>query len=345
MSIPRAGSIPAPELKLNSYDLGVDIELADAVQRLRFEHPEVRAVVIRSGKDNVFCAGANIGALARSAHGDKVNFCKFTNETPAGDRGRVGEFGPALPRGCERRGGRVAAYELAAACDWITLIDDRRSAVSLPEVAAARGVARHRRFSPASPTSARCGATAADLFCTAEEGARGQRAVDWRLVDEIAPPSSWDKRIAERAAALVATSDRPADGKGIALPPLERDMSDAAIAYPHVRVALDRPRRRAEITVLGPQTPPATAAGHSQRRVLAAGGGARARRRDPAFARKRAGVGHHPSSGSEGDPSAMAAMDTLLDEGADDWFRPRNPALLETRAEAHRHDLAQPSSR
>src|ERR1700722_1268011 len=247
---PAGGLYPGIELKLNSYDLGVDIELADAVQRLRFEHPEVRAVVIRSGKDNVFCAGANIGALAKATHQHKVNFCKFTNETRLAIEDASENSGQ---RYLAAVGGTAAGggYELAAACDWITLIDDRRSAVSLPEVpllAVLPGTGGLTRLTDKRKVRR----DRADLFCTTEEGVRGQRAVDWRLVDEIVPPSAWDERIAVRAAALAATSDRPMDGEGIALPPLERKITDNAITYPHLRVAFDRAKRRAEITVLSP---------------------------------------------------------------------------------------------
>src|SRR5437879_2899787 len=217
---PAGGLFPGTELKLNSSDLGVDIELADAVQRLRFEHPEVRCVVIRSGKENVFCAGANIGALAQASHAHKVNFCKFTNETRlaiedasehSGQRYLAAVSGPAAGGG----------YELALTCDRILLIDDRRSAVSLPEVALLAvlpGTGGLTRL-----TDTRKGRRArADLFCATEEGVRGPRAVKWRLVDDIAPPSAWQETVRERALVLAATSDRPTDARGIALPPLER---------------------------------------------------------------------------------------------------------------------------
>src|SRR3954467_15380179 len=215
LDVDPAGSLfPGTELKLNSYDLGVDIELADAVQRLRFEHPEVRAVVIRSGKDNVFCAGANISALARASHAHKVNFCKFTNETRlaiedasenSGQRYLAAVGGPAAGGG----------YELALACDHILLIDDRRSAVSLPEVALLAvlpGTGGLTRLTD----KRKLRRDRADLFCATEEGVRGPRAVEWRLVDEVAPPSAWDKRVRERALALTASSDRRENARGIA---------------------------------------------------------------------------------------------------------------------------------
>jgi benzoyl-CoA-dihydrodiol lyase len=313
---PAGGLYPGTELKLNSYDLGVDIELADAVQRLRFEHPEVRAVVIRSGRPGVFCAGANIGALARSTHGDKVNFCKFTNETRLAIEDASANSGQrylAAVNGAAAGGG----YELAAACDWITLVDDRRSSVSLPELpllAVLPGTGGLTRLTDKRQMRR----DRADLFCTTEEGVRGQRALDWRLVDEIAPPSAWDERIAARAAALAATSDRPAAAAGIALTPLEREIGGETITYPHLRLMLDRTRRLAEITISGPEAFPATAAARSA--AFWPLGTARAL--DDAILHLRA---NEPELGniifrSEGDFGAVAAMDTLLDEGADDWF-------------------------
>jgi benzoyl-CoA-dihydrodiol lyase len=315
---PAGGLYPGTELKLNSYDLGVDIELADAVQRLRFEHPEVRAVVIRSGKDNVFCAGANIGALAKSAHGDKVNFCKFTNETRLAIEDASENSGQrylAAVSGTAAGGG----YELAASCDWITLIDDRRSAVSLPEVpllAVLPGTGGLTRLTDKRKVRR----DRADLFCTTEEGVRGQRALDWRLVDEIVPPSLWDERIAERAAALAATSDRPTDGEGIALPPLERKITDNAITYPHLRVALDRSERRAEITVLAPEHVTGIAGLHHEGAAFWPLAVARAL--DDAILHLRA---NEPELGiivfrSEGDDTMALAAGDLLGSYPDDWF-------------------------
>jgi benzoyl-CoA-dihydrodiol lyase len=315
---PAGGLYPGTELKLNSYDLGVDIELADAVQRLRFEHPEVRAVVIRSGKNNVFCAGANIGALAKSAHGDKVNFCKFTNETRLAIEDASENSGQrylAAVSGTAAGGG----YELATACDWITLIGDRRSAVSLPEVpllAVLPGTGGLTRLTDKRKVRR----DRADLFCTTEEGVRGQRAVDWRLVDEIAPPSAWDERIAERAMALAATSDRPAHAKGIALPLVERELADDAITYPYLQLVLDRPKRRAEITVLGPKHTPNAADIHHEGAAFWPLAVARAL--DDAVLHLRA---NEPELGiivfrSEGDAAAVLAADALLDDHADDWL-------------------------
>ena len=316
---PAAGLFPGSELKLNSYDLGVDIELADAAMRLRFEHPEVRVVVVRSGKDNVFCAGANIGALAQASHAHKVNFCKFTNETRLAIEDASENSGQrwlAAVSGTAAGGG----YELAAACDWILLIDDRRSAVSLPELpllAVLPGTGGLTRLTDKRKVRR----DRADLFCAAEEGVRGARAAQWRLVDELAPPSAWEEKVRERALALAARSDRPAGARGIALPPLDRTIGDGAIDYRHVRMALDRARRIAEIAILGPTMVPSDLAGiHRQ--------GARfwplamARELDDAIVHLRF---NEPELGilvfrSEGDPAAVIAADTALDQFRDDWF-------------------------
>jgi benzoyl-CoA-dihydrodiol lyase len=320
LDVDPAGSLfSGTELKLNSYDLGVDIELADAVQRLRFEHPEVRTVVIRSGKDNVFCAGANIGALAKASHGHKVNFCKFTNETrlaieDASQYSRQRYL--AAVNGTAAGGG----YELAAACDWIMLIDDRRSAVALPELPLL-GVLPGTGGLTRLTDKRRVRRDLADVFCASEEGVRGRRALDWRLVDEVAPPSAWDEKLRDRALALAATSDRPADGRGIALTPLERQIDGDAIAYPHVRVTLDRPRHQAVITVCGPAELPSDLAG-----IQAGGAGfwplAMARELDDAILHLRL---NEPELGilvfrSEGNPAAVLAADALLEAHAGNWL-------------------------
>jgi benzoyl-CoA-dihydrodiol lyase len=314
---PAGGLFPGAELKLNSYDLGVDIELADAVQRLRFEHPEVRAVVIRSGKDNVFCAGANIGALARATHGHKVNFCKFTNETRLAIEDASEHSGQrylAAVSGTAAGGG----YELAAACDWILLIDDRRSAVSLPELPLL-GVLPGTGGLTRLTDKRKVRRDLADLFCATEEGVRGRRAVDWRLVDEIAPPSGWQEKLRERALALAATSDRPTDAKGIALPPLDRKIDGDAIAYRHVRVELDREHRRATITIRGPAQIPSAGIHLSGADFWPL---AMARELDDAILHLRS---NEPELGilvfrGEGDPGNVLGADALLDEYADDWF-------------------------
>jgi benzoyl-CoA-dihydrodiol lyase len=339
---PAGGIFPGSELKLNSYDLGVDIELADAATRLRFEHPEVRVVVMRSGKPGVFCAGANIGALAKATHAHKVNFCKFTNETRlaiedasahSGQRWLAAVNGPAAGGG----------YELALACDHIMLIDDRRSAVSLPEVAllgVLPGTGGLTRLSD----KRKIRRDRADIFCATEEGQRGQRAVDWRLVDEIVPPSAWDEKIRERALALAGVHPHPpplagegvqgqhpgnnppplaGEGRvGVTLPLLERRITENAIEYRHVRVGLDRANRLANVTVLGPiqQVPGDLWAIHR------AGADfwplAMARELDDAILHLRA---NEPELGiivfrSEGDRDAVISADILLDEHRDDWF-------------------------
>jgi benzoyl-CoA-dihydrodiol lyase len=316
---PAGGLFPGTELKLNSYDLGVDIELADAVMRLRFEHPEVRAVVLRSAKDNVFCAGANIGALARASHAHKVNFCKFTNETRLAIEDASAHSGQ---RYLAALGGTAAGggYELALASDWIMLIDDRRSAVSLPELALL-GVLPGTGGLTRLTDKRKVRRDRADLFCATEEGVRGRRALDWRLVDEVVPPSAWEEKVGDRAAALAATSDRPKGVHGIALPPLERVIAGDTIAYPHVRVALDRARRRAEITVLGPTRVPENLGG-----IHAEGAAfwplAMARELDDTILHLRF---NEPELGiivfrSEGDPAAVLAADALLEAHAGDWL-------------------------
>jgi benzoyl-CoA-dihydrodiol lyase len=223
---PAGGLMDGYELKLNSYDLGVDIELADAIQRLRFEHPEVRCVVLRSAKDNVFCAGANIRMLAGASHGHKVNFCKFTNETRLAMEDaseNSGQIYMAAISGTAAGGG----YELAEATDHIMLIDDRRSTVSLPELpllAVLPGTGGLTRLTDKRKVRR----DLADVFCTTEEGVRGKRAVDWRLVDEVVPPSAWEAKIAERAAELAGRSERNGTA-GIAWTPLDRTIEPDAL--------------------------------------------------------------------------------------------------------------------
>ncbi len=251
----KAGLVPGYELKLNSYDLGVDIELYDAVQRLRFEHPEVRVVVLTSGKDKIFCAGANIRMLAASPHPWKVNFCKFTNETRNGIEDATENSGQtylAALNGTASGGG----YELALACEHIMLVDDRSSAVSLPElpllgvlpgtggltrVVDKRHVRRDR----------------ADYFSTKSEGIGGKKAVQWRLVDEAVPRPKWDETVAARAAELADRAGRPSDAPGITLTELDKTRTDDEIGYRHVSATLDRASKTVEITVRAPETAPA----------------------------------------------------------------------------------------
>ncbi|MEX2453173.1 MAG: 2,3-epoxybenzoyl-CoA dihydrolase [Rhodospirillaceae bacterium] len=261
LDVDEAGGLfPGYELKLNSYDLGVDIELYDAIQRLRFEHPEVGAVILTSDKPRVFCAGANIRMLSQSTHAHKVNFCKFTNETRNGIEDATENSGMrflAAVNGACAGGG----YELALACDHIMLIDDGSSTVSLPELPLLavlpgtggltrlvdKRMVRHDR---------------ADFFCTTSEGIRGKRAVDWDLVDEIVPRSKFREDVAERAAGFAAASDRPADAKGVALTPLNRRIEGDRIVYDRVAIDIDRELSTATITIHAPaEAPPSDVAG------------------------------------------------------------------------------------
>jgi len=250
MDVDQTGGLGDYELKLNSYDLGVDIELSDAVQRLRFEHPEVRCVVIKSGKDNVFCAGANIRMLGKATHGAKVNFCKFTNETrlaieDASENSK--QIYVCAINGNAAGGG----YELALAADHIMLVDDRRSAVALPEtplLAVLPGTGGLTRVTDKRKVRR----DRADVFCSIEEGVRGAKAVEWRLVDEVVPNSKWKEAVAARAKEIAARSDRPKDAKGITLTPLGRKIEMDRVAYSHVDVEIDRERGLATMTVRAP---------------------------------------------------------------------------------------------
>ena len=316
---PAGGMFEGYELKLNSYDLGVDIELADAVQRLRFEHPEVRCVVLRSGKANVFCAGANIRMLGQASHATKVNFCKFTNETRCAIEGGAAAGGQhylaAIAGTCAGGG-----YELAMTTEHIMLIDDRRSAVALPEMpllAVLPGTGGLTRLTDKRGVRR----DLADVFCSLEEGVRGQRAVAWRLVDEVVPPSRWEAAVLARAQALAATSDRPADARGIALPPLDRRFAEGGITYPHLRVTLDRAGRRATLTIAGPGELPRDLAG-----IHAAGAAfwplALARALDDAILHLRV---NEPTLGilvlrTEGGAARVLAADALLEAHAQDWL-------------------------
>ena len=260
MQVDEAGGLyPGYELKLNSYDLGVDIELADAVQRLRFEHPEVKTVILCSGRNRVFCAGANIRMLAGSSHAHKVNFCKFTNET----RGAIedasafsGQTYMAAVNGTAAGGG----YELALATDWIVLTDDGSASVSLPEVpllAVLPGTGGLTRVTDKRKVRR----DLADVFCTVEEGMKGKKALDWRLVDEIVPQSRFADAVTARAKTLAERSDRPDAGPGVTLGPLDRQFSDDAVSYGHVAAEIDRPARIATINIAAPgDAPPADAA-------------------------------------------------------------------------------------
>ncbi len=252
----NGGLRPGYKLKLNSYDLGVDIELADALNRIRFEHPEVRSVVVTSARDKVFCSGANIFMLGLSSHAWKVNFCKFTNETRNGieDSSRHSglKFLAAVNGACAGGG-----YELALACDEIILVDDRNSAVSLPEVPLL-GVLPGTGGLTRVTDKRRVRHDLADIFCTSVEGVRGQRAKDWKLVDDIAKTAQFGAKVQERAQQLAALSDRPADAtaaQGVALTPLARHIEADALRYQHVNVQIDRAKRIAHFTVKAPTGP------------------------------------------------------------------------------------------
>ena len=246
----NGGLRPGYKLKLNSYDLGVDIELNDAVQRIRFEHPEVRTVVLTSAKEKVFCSGANIFMLGVSSHAWKVNFCKFTNETRNGleDSSKSSglKFLAAVNGACAGGG-----YELALACDEIILVDDRASAVSLPEVPLL-GVLPGTGGLTRVTDKKHVRHDLADIFCTSVEGVRGQKAKDWRLVDHIAKPQVFAQTVQQRALALAALSDRPADGRGVMLSPLACSVEADALHYTHVSVQIDRTKRTATFTVNAP---------------------------------------------------------------------------------------------
>ena len=316
----NAGLFEGYQLKLNSYDLGVDIELSDALQRLRFEHPGVKVVIFKSAKDKVFCAGANIRMLAGSAHSHKVNFCKFTNETRNGMEDSSEHSGQKFlcaVKGTAAGGG----YELALSCDKIILADDGTSTVSLPEIpllAVLPGTGGLTRVTDKRKVRR----DRADVFCTIEEGIKGRRAVDWRLVDASVPSSKFDAAVADMAKEMAATSDRPGNAKGITLTPIERNIAKDTITYSSVNVEIDREGRRATITLLGPTAaPPATAdAIHAE--------GAQfwplrmARELDDAIVHLRLNeleVGTWIFK-SQGDPARVLAYDAVLDADKSNWL-------------------------
>jgi benzoyl-CoA-dihydrodiol lyase len=251
MDVAEDGGLrPGYKLKLNSYDLGVDIELHDALQRIRFEHPDIRSVVITSAKNRVFCSGANIYMLGLSSHAWKVNFCKFTNETRNGIEDSSAHSGLkflAALNGTTAGGG----YELALACDEIVLIDDRSSAVSLPELPLL-GVLPGTGGLTRITDKRKVRRDHADIFCTNPDGIRGQRAKDWRLVDEIAKPQQFAAHVKQRAQELAAKSDRPSDAKGVPLTPLKRTIDESGIHYEYVDVQFDRAARTITLTVTAP---------------------------------------------------------------------------------------------
>ena len=316
----KGGIVPGYELKMNSYDLGVDIELYDAVQRLRFEHPTVKVVVLTGGLDRMFCAGANIRMLAQSSHAWKVNFCKFTNETRNGIEDATASSGQtwiAALNGTAAGGG----YEMALACEQIVLVDDGSSAVSLPEVPLL-GVLPGTGGLTRVVDKRRVRKDLADVFATRTEGIRGATAVQWRLVDETAPLSRFGETVQARALTAAKHSFRPDSGEGVRLAPLERQESADGISYRYVTATFDRTERRVDITVRGPESaPPQDAAA-----VLAQGVDywpmAVARELDDLVLRLRT---NELDLGTwvlrtQGDAAAVLAYDAQLDELAGDWF-------------------------
>jgi benzoyl-CoA-dihydrodiol lyase len=308
------------QLKLNSYDLGVDIELADALERLRFEHPQVRVIMLRSGKPRVFCAGANIRMLAGASHAHKVNFCKFTNETRNAIEDASAHSGQRMI--CVVSGSCAGGgYELALAADHIILVDDGASAVSLPELpllAVLPGTGGLTRVID----KRRVRRDLADAFCTTEEGIRGKRAVEWRLVDEVVPNSKLDEIAALRARDFAAGSDRPVHAKGIALTPLKPKLAADRRDYQYVSVEFDRAARLATVTLRGPDAPPLA----SIEALLEQGAKfwplTLAREVDDAILDIR--LNEFDTAAivfkSEGDPAAVLAYDGFLEHNRDHWL-------------------------
>ncbi|RSE82416.1 2,3-epoxybenzoyl-CoA dihydrolase [Achromobacter denitrificans] len=329
MDVAEDGGLrPGYKLKLNSYDLGVDIELHDALQRIRFEHPEVRSVVVTSMKERIFCSGANIFMLGLSSHAWKVNFCKFTNETRNGieDSSRHGglKFIAALNGACAGGG-----YELALACDEIVLVDDRSSSVALPEVPLL-GVLPGTGGLTRVTDKRRVRHDHADIFCTLVEGVRGQRAKDWRLVDEVVKPANFDAAVRERALALAQGSDRPAGGEGVSLTPLQRAENPDGLSYRYVDVRIDRDKRHATWTVRGPEGEVET----EMADILAAGAAwwplQMARELDDAILSMRTNeldIGTWIFK-TEGDAERVLAADAALEQHADHWFVRETAGML-----------------
>src|SRR5690349_16476039 len=316
----NGGLFEGYQLKLNSYDLGVDIELADALQRLRFEHPEVKTVLMRSAKNRVFCAGANIRMLAGATHAHKVNFCKFTNETRNSIEDSSANSGQrfiCVVNGTAAGGG----YELALAADHIILVDDGSAAVSLPEVpllAVLPGTGGLTRVTDKRLVRR----DHADVFCTTEEGVKGKRAVDWRLVDEIAPNTKLEAAVTARAHELAKTSKRPPVAMGVTLSPLERNVTADGRAYKHVSIAFARDERIATVTVRGPEAPPPASVDAMGAQGAAFWPLALARELDDAILDIRL---NEPDIAalvfkSEGDGAAVLAYDDFLEVNREHWL-------------------------
>jgi benzoyl-CoA-dihydrodiol lyase len=321
MDVAEDGGIrPGYKLKLNSYDLGVDIELHDALQRIRFEHPEIRTVVFASAKNRIFCSGANIYMLGLSTHAWKVNFCKFTNETRNGIEDASRNSGLKFLAACN---GTTAGggYELALACDEIILIDDRSSAVSLPELPLL-GVLPGTGGLTRLTDKRKVRKDLADMFCTNQDGVRGQRAKDWRLVDDIIKPQQFAEHIKQRALKLAESSDRPAGARGVTLTPLKKTIDEAGLHYEYVDVQLNRAVRTATVTVRAPESV------EEQRPEKALAAGANwwplqmARELDDAILSLRTNeleIGLWLMK-TTGNPDAVLAMDKFLLSHRDHWF-------------------------
>ncbi len=325
------GLRPGYKLKLNSYDLGVDIELHDALNRVRFEHPQVGTVVITSARDKVFCSGANIFMLGLSSHAWKVNFCKFTNETRNGMEDSSAHDGIRFLAGVN---GACAGggYELALACDEIMLVDDRSSAVSLPEVPLL-GVLPGTGGLTRVTDKRHVRHDHADLFCTSAEGVRGERALQWRLVDTLVKPAAFAQRLRERALELAAQNARAAEAEavGVRLQPLVRDVQGDALNYRHVQVQIDRERRTASICVLGPKAADLTV---EPSQLQALGDAwyplAMARELDDAILHLRT---NEPEIGiwllrTKGQAQAVLDMDALMDGARDHWLVRQTTGLM-----------------
>jgi benzoyl-CoA-dihydrodiol lyase len=316
----EAGLFPGYRLKLNSYDLGVDIELADAIDRIRFEHPEVRVVVI-TGRERIFCSGANIYMLAQASHAEKVDFCRFTNETrnaiEDASRNSGLKFIAAVNGACAGGG-----YELALACDEILMVDDRSTTLSLPEVALL-GVLPGTGGLTRLTDKRKVRRDLADVFATAAEGVRAGRALAWKLVDRIAPPAKFAELVAERARALAAESDRSAGAEGVALGPLDRHIDENGYRYRQVEVQIVRAERRAIVTVKGPV---AAELPDGLSGIVAAGDGwwplQLARELDDALLLLRANE-HEIGTlvlQTRGDPARVLASDELMAAHRGHWF-------------------------
>jgi benzoyl-CoA-dihydrodiol lyase len=323
MDVSEEGGLrPGYKLKLNSYDLGVDIELHDALQRIRFEHPEIRSVVVTSGKSRIFCSGANIYMLGLSSHAWKVNFCKFTNETRNGIEDASAHSGLkflAALNGTTAGGG----YELALACDELVLVDDRSSAVSLPEVPLL-GVLPGTGGLTRLTDKRRVRRDHADVFCTNPDGVKGQRAKDWKLVDETVKTAQFGDYVRQRSQRLAERSDRPASTKGVMLTPLERTIDEAGRRYKYVDAAFDRDARTVSITVRGPEA--ASTNGMTLESVTALGANwwplQMARELDDAILSLRTDERHMGLwiLKATGDADAVVAIDKFLIENQHNWF-------------------------